>query len=298
MIIREPVVAGQFYPAKSEQCRAEVVELLKVASSKSESDARAVGTGERLVGGLVPHAGWVCSGAVAAGVFAVLAASRSPSVVILFGSVHRHFGREAAIFTAGRWETPLGPVEVDTRLTERILGHTNLIVDDAYAHENEHSIEVQMPFVKHLFPEVKVVPIMVPPMKTADEVGEAVARTLTAYKYDALIVGTTDLTHYGPGYGFIPKGVGATGNAWAKTENDRRFINLVCAMRAKELVPEATDHKNACGSGAAAATVAAAKAFGASEGVLLTHTTSSEVLAGQFPGEQTDSVGYAAVVFA
>ena len=297
MIVRDPVVAGQFYPANPGQCRAELIELLKVVSSERESDARAVAAGEHLVGGLVPHAGWVCSGAVAGSVFAVLAASRSPSVVILFGSVHRHFGREAAMFSAGRWETPLGPVEIDTRLAERILGHTNLIVDDAYAHEDEHSIEVQMPFVKYLFPEARAVPIMVPPVKAAGEVGQAVARTLTAYKYDALVVGTTDLTHYGPSYGFAPKGVGASGSAWAKTENDRRFIDLVCAMRAKELVPEAEDRKNACGSGAAAATVAAANALGAREGVLLRHTTSSEVLAGRVPGEHTDSVGYAAVVF-
>ena len=73
-----------------------------------------------------------------------------------------------------------------------------------------------MPFVKHLFPEAKVVPLMVPPVSTADEVGEAVARTLEAYDYDAVIIGTTDLTHYGPNYGFTPQGVGSKGNAWAK----------------------------------------------------------------------------------
>jgi AmmeMemoRadiSam system protein B len=201
------------------------------------------------------------------------------------------------MFCAGRWETPLGPVEVDTRLTERILGHTNLILDDPYAHEDEHSIEVQMPFVKHLFPEAKVVPITVPAVQTAHEVGEAVGRTLTVYDYDALIVGTTDLTHYGPGYGFVPHGIGAKGNTWAKEENDRRFIDLVCSMKAKKLVPEATDHRNACGGGAAAATLAAVTSLGATTGVLLAHTTSSEVLAAQAPAEMCDSVGYAGIVF-
>ena len=71
----------------------------------------------------------------------------------------------------------------------------------------------------------------------------------------------------------------------------------MCAMRGKELVPEAKDRRNACNSGAAAATIAAATALGATEGVLLEHTTSSEVLAGQVPAEQTDSVGYAGIVF-
>lgn len=297
MIIREPAFAGPFYPAKPGPCRAELLKFLEASPCVSEARGGTVDAPERLLGGLVPHAGWVCSAAVAGKVFVALAASRSPDVVILFGGVHRSRGPQAALFGSGRWETPLGPVKVDDRLAERILGHTNLIVDDPYAHEDEHSIEVQMPFVKHLFPDAKVVPIMVPPVETADEVGEAVARTLSAYKYDAVIVGTTDLTHYGPRYGFTPQGVGPKGNAWAKTQNDRRFIELVCSMKTKELVPEAADRKNACSSGAAAATLAAVTALGATRGVLLEQTTSSEVLADQFPGEQEDSVGYAAIVF-
>ncbi len=290
MIIREPVVAGQFYPANPDQCRAEVLQYLSEGSADHTTDSR-------LLGGIVPHAGWVFSGAVAARVFNALAASGTPDVIVLVGSVHRIRGREAALFGAGRWETPLGPLEVDSRLAERILGHTNLIVDDPYAHEQEHSIEVQMPFVKHLFPEAKVVPIMVPQVPTAYEVGEAIGRTLTAYKYNALIVGTTDLTHYGPRYGFIPHGFGAKGSVWAKDENDRRFIDLVCSMRAKEVVSEAIEHKNACGGGATAATVAAVAALGATKGMLLEHTTSTEVAGGRMPDDQADSVGYAAIVF-
>jgi AmmeMemoRadiSam system protein B len=290
MIIREPIVAGQFYPADPDRCRAEV---LQCAESGSTSRMR----GKRMFGGIVPHAGWVFSGAVAARVFNLLATAGTPDVIVLIGSVHRFRGKEAALFGAGRWETPIGPVEVDGRLAERILGHTNLIVDDPYAHEQEHSIEVQMPFLRHLFPEVKVVPVMVPPVAAAHEVGEAIGRTLTAYKYNALIVGTTDLTHYGPRYGFIPQGVGAKANAWAKEQNDRRFIDLVCSMKATELVAEAMEHKNACGSGATAATVAAVAALGATEGILLEHTTSADVMAGSLPDDQTDSVGYAAMVF-
>lgn len=290
MMIREPVVAGQFYPANPKQCRIEIAEYLKPGATTAAADAR-------LLGGLVPHAGWMCSGAVAGKVFGALATSRSPNVVVLFGGVHRYRGRQAAMFCTGRWETPLGGAEIDERLAERILGHTNLIVDDPYAHEQEHSIEVQVPFVKYLFPEVKIVPIMVPPSDTADEVGEAVSRTLKAYAYDAVIVGTTDLTHYGPRYGFVPEGIGPQGNAWAKVENDTRFIELVCSMKTRRIVVEAEDRKNACSGGAAAATLAAVQSLGAQRGVLLEHTTSSEVLAGQFPGEQTDSVGYAGVVF-
>ena len=201
------------------------------------------------------------------------------------------------MFGTGVWETPLGPVEIDNRLAERILGHTNLIVDDPYAHEDEHSIEVQIPFVRHLFPDSKVVPIMVPETSSAPEVGEAIGRTLTAYRYNAIVVGTTDLTHYGPGYGFTPHGTGANANAWAKEQNDRRFIDLACALKSAEVVREAGEHKNACSSGAIAATLAAVTLLGAREGVLLEHAISSKVLGGQSSGETQESVGYAAIVF-
>jgi len=305
MMIREPVVAGHFYAGQADRCRAELKQLLADASPPDTL------VGRRLIGGLVPHAGWTCSGAVAAKVFSALAVSRatgdsrgerssskaSPEVIVLFGGVHRHRGREAALFGAGRWETPLGPIEVDSRLAERILGHTNLIVDDPYAHEDEHSLEVQMPFIKHLFPQAKVVPLMVPVVKTAHEVGDAVGRTVTAYGYDALIVGTTDLTHYGPHYGFVPQGIGAKGNAWAKEVNDRRFIDMVCKLKTTDVVAEATERKNACSSGATAATLAAVNALGATEGILLQHTTSSEVLGVRSEEEMADSVGYAGIVF-
>jgi AmmeMemoRadiSam system protein B len=134
-------------------------------------------------------------------------------------------------------------------------------------------------------------------VNTAYEIGEAVGRTLKVYDYDALVIGTTDLTHYGPNYGFTPHGVGAAGNTWAKEENDRRFIDLLLALRGEELVAEAARHRSACSSGAAAATVGAVVALGASKATLLEHTSSAEVLGSKTPGEMTDSVGYAGVVF-
>jgi len=291
MIVREPIAAGRFYDAQPERCRSELRQLL------GTSIPGGAPCDKKIVAGLVPHAGWMCSGAVAAQVYQTLAAANSPATVVVFGGVHRHRGRQAAMFAEGQWETPLGPVEIDARLAERVMGHTNLVVNDPYAHEGEHSIEVQMPFLRYLFPEAKILPIMVPPGSTADEVGEAVARTLTTYNYDALIVGTTDLTHYGPNYGFTPEGVGADGNEWAKNVNDARFVDLVCAMQADSVVAEAREHKNACSSGAVAATIAAAKKLGATEGVVLEHTSSSEVLSQKMGTPQNDSVGYVGIVF-
>jgi len=235
---------------------------------------------------------------VTAHVLKTLAAFRTPQTIVLFGGTHRYTGRKAAMFGRGAWETPLGRIEVDSRLAERIAGHTSLIADDPYAHEDEHSLEVQAPFLRLLFENAKIVPIMVPSTPRAHEVGEAIARTVSAYDYDALIVGTTDLTHYGPRYGFVPEGVGAKANNWAKDVNDKRFVDLVCGLKHDKLVAEATQYRNACSSGAAAATLGAVRALGATEGVLLDQTSSSEVLQGRFKDALDDSVGYAGLVFA
>jgi len=292
MIVREPIVAGRFYAAEADRCRVAAENLLASEGHQATKVASA-----HVYGGLVPHAGWACSGAVAASVFAAIRARRTPKSVVLFGGVHRYRGQEAALFGSGVWETPLGPLEIDARFAERILGHTSLIVDDPYAHEDEHSLEVQSPFVRLLFPQARIVPIMVPPRGIADEIGEAVARTISAYNYDAVIVGTTDLTHYGPHYGFVPEGVGEKANRWAKEVNDRRFIEMVCAMGSASVVAEALQHKNACSSGAVAATMAACAKLGATRGVLLQHRTSSEVLGEQSGQQMEDSVGYAGIVF-
>ncbi len=291
MRIRESVVAGQFYPADPTACRDALTKLL--ASQPEFPDVP-----ENIVGCLVPHAGWMYSGGVTARVFRALAQNSSADVVILFGGVHRHRGKVAAMFGAGRWITPLGSIDINARLAERILGHTNLIVDDPFAHEDEHSIEVQVPFVQHFFPSATIVPIMVPSVANAHEVGDAVGRTLTAYKYNALIVGTTDLTHYGPRYGFTPHGIGNKGHVWAKSENDRRFIDMVLEGQCQTLVREAAEHKNACSAGAAAATIAAVKHLKAERGVLLQHSSSSEVMASMGQMDASDSVGYAGIVFA
>lgn len=290
MRIREPVVAGQFYPDEPKACRRAIESMLPPVDRPQFTDS--------LIGGLVPHAGWSYSGPVATTVFAALAASCQPKVVILFGGMHRHRGREAAVFGSGRWESPLGPVAIDARLVERILGYGNQIIDDPHAHEQEHSIEVQVPLVRHFFPEATVVPIMVPPTRAAVGAGEAVGRTLKAYRYQAVIVGTTDLTHYGPGYGFEPSGSGPPAHRWAKEENDRHFIDLVCDMNTDGLIDEARTKKNACSAGAATATLAACGVLGATRGILLEHTSSAEVYLGRGDLEPENFVGYAGMVLA
>jgi len=286
-MIREPAVAGMFYPKDAQSCNESLDVCL--ANGKSRGDLEG-----RVVAGVLPHAAWACSGAVAASVFAAVASQRTPTTVVLLGAVHRPKGSAASVFPSGCWNTPLGPIRIDARLAERVMGHTNLIASDAYAHEQEHSIEVHVPFIQRLWPDAALLPIMVPPTVRACEVGDAVGRTLSSYGYDAIVLASSDLTHYGSRYGFLPQGMGAAGLEWAKHVNDRRMIDRLISLDAETIVTEASEHRNACGAGALAATVAAARVLGADRGYLLEHTTSRETVG--LPSDEC-AVGYAGVVF-
>lgn len=287
MMIREPAVAGSFYPADASRCR-------KTLDACFDARISAPAVRGRIVAGVVPHAGWVCSGRVTAAVFSAVAEQRRPATVVIFGAVHRPKGPHAALFPSGRWDMPTGCMAIDERLAQRIVGHSNLIVEDPYAHELEHSIEVQAPFIQRLFPDAKLLPIMVPPSRQAIEVGETVARTLQAYHYDAVLIASSDLTHYGPDYGFTPEGHSIDGLEWARNVNDRRIIDRMLARDAGAIVHEAREHRNACGAGAIAAVVAASNSLGADNAVLLDHTTSRETI-GTAAG--LNAVGYAGIVF-
>lgn len=288
---RSPSVAGQFYPASPKQCRAEVMQYLKAAG-----EAENLAGMTRAVVGIVPHAGWVCSGAVAAEI--IQAVGRDPAIetFIVFGAIHRVRGRQAAVDPEGSWSTPLGEIEIDEELAEAVLQASPLLVSDAHSHQPEHSIEVQIPFIQHVRPKARLLPILVPPAAGIAQVGRVVAEQVQAVGRKAVFLGSTDLTHYGPRYGFTPQGAGAAGLTWARDVNDRRLIDLCLGMAADDIVAEANANHNACGSGAVAATIAAAQQVGATEARLCRHTTSAEVLREKL-GPMTDSVGYAGIVF-
>ncbi len=310
MAARSPAVAGQFYPADTGECREQVEAYLASATASLPADAatstststsasaavRGGGTGATsFVAGIMPHAGWVCSGAVAA---YVAAAARAVEVdtFVVFGATHRVMSARAAIWHSGPWQTPLGAVAIDRELAEAVLEASPLVTDDESAHVHEHSIEVEVPFLQVVHPEARLLPVLVMPVSGAVRVGQVVAEQARALGRKVVFLGSSDLTHYGPRYGFTPEGIGLKALRWAKEVNDRRMLDLCLRLEADQVVGEAARHYNACGSGAMAATLAAARHCGATAGTLRCHTTSAEVLREQF-GEVEDAVGYAAVVF-
>ncbi len=293
MMIREPAVAGRFYPGEPEQCLAEVKACLGRIAQAPESKTTEA---ESIIGGIVPHAGWLFSGAIAAQVFAEISLRVHPQAVVVFGAIHVLHGPRPTVFGSGAWETPLGLAKVDERLSSRLLGQTGFLENNPHAHEGEHSIEVEVPFIQHLMPDSLVVPIMVPVNENAVVVGRAVGRACKSYGVKAVFVGSTDLTHYGPSYHFTPQGLGDDALKWMKDVNDKQMIDLVLAMRADDAVREAVMSKNACGGGAVAATLAACETYGAERAILLAHATSSEIQQSFSAAPSTDSVGYAGIL--
>ncbi|MBN1342128.1 MAG: AmmeMemoRadiSam system protein B [Phycisphaerae bacterium] len=290
MMVRDPIVSGQFYPGRRDACLKQIEECMP-----GDLDAEALP--KALFGGIVPHAGWTFSGPTAARVFASLAERRSPKVVVLFGADHARATRSGAVFGEGRWSSPLGDVDVDDRLAERITSMTQVVENDPHAHGREHSIEVQIPFVKHLWQEASILPIIVTSGPRAIEVGQAVARAIEAYKTDAVVIGSTDLTHYGANYGFTPRGIGPEALAWAKDVNDRRLIDRILDFDAQGVIEDAAANHSACGAGAIAATIAACRQLGATQAAVLEHTTSHEISRRMFDESATIAVGYAGIVF-
>ncbi len=287
---RRPAVAGQFYAGTRPGCLAELEQC--IPSGPLSADLP-----HPIVAGIVPHAGWVFSGDLAATVFqAIRQVHKKVDTFLVFGAAHRYFNGHAVVYDKGAWETPLGLMKIDEPLAEQLIELG--AIADPDAHQSEHSIEVQVPFMQYLFPDAKLVPVIVPVYGFDHSFGTKVGQLINSLDPKKIVcIGSTDLTHYGPRYGFCPEGTGSEALTWAHQVNDMEFIHHALAMDAEHIVRIAEEKQNACGPAAVATTIAAAKAMGAVRGVLLGHTTSSQVMKERYRQHSEDSVGYAGIVF-
>ena len=291
MQTRKPIVAGQFYPGQHDSCIDEINEYINEGAPGESLP-------ETIVAGIVPHAGWAFSGSLAAMVFSAIKQQHEKvHTFCIFGAAHGYFGRLPALYDRGVWVTPLGEVVIDEELADMVV-ESGTAGRDPQAHYSEHSIEVQLPFIEYLFTGAKILPIIVPPDEKAVDLGRAIGRIISAAEKKKIVcIGSTDLTHYGPRYGFEPKGVGPEACRWASDVNDKQFIDLALKLEAEQLLKSAAEKNNACGAGAAATAVAAAKELGVTKGVLLGQASSNEVMIRKMGTSSADSVGYAAIVF-
>lgn len=291
METRRPIVAGQFYPGQRNSCIDEINEYLDAATITHELP-------ETIVAGIVPHAGWTFSGVTAAMVFAAVKERHEQvDTFVIFGAAHGYYGSMPAVYDKGAWATPLGEAAIDEEFAAAVLESGTAVADSA-AHAGEHSMEVQVPFIQYLFPSARILPVLAPPGEQSIQAGEIVGSIIAGDDERKIVcIGSTDLTHYGPRYGFTPMGTGKKALRWAMEVNDKAFIDFALAMEPEKMLETAAANSNACGPGAAAAAVAAAKALGKTEGLLLAHTNSNEVLRKKMGTESAEAVGYAAIVF-
>ncbi|HPS54429.1 MAG TPA: AmmeMemoRadiSam system protein B [Sedimentisphaerales bacterium] len=290
MQVRNPIVAGQFYPQKYNVCIGEIEDCIQEKTLPAELPTP-------IVAGIVPHAGWIFSGSLAAMVFsAIKKQNEKVDSFIIFGAAHSYYKDISAVCDEGIWNSPIGQIEIDEELAKEVLKNQNA-VGDSNAHKYEHSIEVQIPFIQHLFPFAKIVPILTPPEASAIELGKHIGNIIAMSDKKVVCIGSTDLTHYGPRYGFEPIGEGTEALRWSSQINDKEFIDCALRLDGKAMLDTAEKNFNACGAGAAAATVEAAKKQHRTQGLLLAQTTSSEVMKKKMNENSEDSVGYAAIVF-
>ena len=289
MNIRPPFRANQFYPGQPHECRAQAEQLLEAVTLDETLP-------EKLVGGICPHAGWMYSGALASATLKALATQATAPVIVLLGADHTGLAAGGAVYSRGAWATPLGELDIDEDLADRVLAIDGRFADCPAAHAQEHSLEVLVPFIQVLWPGCKLLPIMIEPAPDAAQLGETLGKVAAERGDEILFVGSTDLTHHG-GHFPAPGGRGLAGVSYTE-DNDQRMIELMKSLSAEEVIAEATHSSNACGAGAIAATVAACRASGATSGMCLGYDNSYQIVRRIAPYETDETtVGYASVVF-
>ena len=263
-MVRQPAVAGKFYTHDPAQLRADLNHLVPQRETA------------RVVGVISPHAGYVYSGGLAGLLFGSV---EVPDTVLVLCPNHTGLGAPAALSPAEAWLTPLGPVPVNRRLCDLILKHAPAVSEDAAAHQFEHSLEVQLPFLQHRNPRVGIAALSLsyPDFGSLSALGEGIAAAIAEFGQEVLIVASSDMNHFE--------------SAGVARVKDQMALNEIAALNPEALLNVCRDQGiTMCGAIPATVMLVAAKALGARASRLVGYTTSGEVT-----GDQESVVAYAAV---
>lgn len=278
-MIRRSVVAGTFYPGSEARLHQTLDSFFDNIGGLPQS-----GT-PQTIGGLAPHAGYVYSGEVAAYTFREFR-KHLPDTFVVLGPNHTGLGSGVALMTKGSWQTPFGDVAIDESLAQTIFDLCDIADDDATAHSREHSIEVQLPFIQYIGGKT-FVPICLgmQDAETAAEVGEAIAKAVKGKNVG--IVASSDLTHFGAGYRFLPTDEDPL--EWME-KVDGEILEGIKTM-SLETVYNASKKTTACGYGCIAAMITACEQLTLKTPEVLAYRTSYDV-----SHDKSFVVGYGAAV--
>jgi len=278
--IRQPTVAGSWYAGTPNSLRTQIEELFTHRLGPGSLPQKVKEGPRNLVGLVVPHAGYMASGPVAAHAYHTLAKDGTPDVIVIFGPNHTGYGSALAVMNEGAWRTPLGDVEIDTETANKILGASRIVDVDEVAHAYEHSIELQLPFLQYLYGlDFKFVPVCfgMQDLMSSREVGKAVAEALRGK--NALVIASSDMTHYEP--------------QERAEKKDKMAIDAALAMNEEQYYHSVEAYGiSTCGYGPVIAAIKAAKELDAKNAQLLCYKTSGDVL-----GDRSAVVGYASIAF-
>jgi hypothetical protein len=267
-VIRPPAVAGTFYPSDPRELTRQIDKLTAEATPAAKMAAR---------GCLVPHAGYMYSGHVAAEVFASI---EIPARCILLGPRHYPRGEATAILSAGSFATPLGEAQIDSALARNLAYEYPRLREDAVAHEREHSLEVEIPFLQRLVPNLRFVPVVLAMDRypAIEDLGKAVARVVASQAGPVLVIASSDLNHY-------------ESDAITRAK-DEGAIARILELDAPGLYETVRREQiSMCGYAATVAMLVAMRELGATQARLLRHATSADV-----SGDSERVVGYAGIV--
>ena len=263
---RKPAVSGYFYPGRKEDLRKMIKRMVEPEVEK-----------EKAICVVSPHAGFEYSGPVAGAVFSSV---QLPDKFIILGPSHRAIQSRVAIMKEGVWETPLGHAQVESRLAELIMNHSQLVTEDEKAHLNEHSLEVQLPFIQYFKKNVSIVPVCISyyvSFEDLEELGKAISLGIKDLKEDVMIVASTDMSHY------VEQKV-------AK-KKDFLAIDKILQLDAKGLYDIVQlEDISMCGYQPTTSALIASKELGAQRATLIKYQTS-----GDTTGNYHEVVGYAGI---
>lgn len=264
--IRKAAVAGSWYPGTATALEAAVDRHLAGVTRDVSGD---------LVALIAPHAGLMYSGPVAAHAYHLLR-GRTFDVAVLVGPSHFVGFDGVAVYPSGGWETPYGVMSVDDACAAALRTSSAIVVEHPAAHGREHSLEMQLPFLQRLAPNLRIVPLVMgyQTSDTACALGDALGRALAGRR--VLVIASTDLSHYH--------------SAAVAKELDRVVIDRVAAFDAEGLqraLDARPDH--ACGGGPTVAVMRAARQLGARDAIVLDYADSGDV-----SGDKSAVVGYLA----
>jgi len=277
--VRKPVYSGSFYENELSRLNKQIESCFLHKIGPGKLPLTNLAGKRKIVGMISPHAGYIYSGPIAAHGYFQLAHDGKPETIIILGPNHRGFGEETSILSSGKWETPLGVLEIDHDLANNIVKRSKILKEDINAHKYEHSIEVQIPFIQYIFGNnVNIIPISMSRQDIETDINIANAISASVKDKDIVVIASSDFTHY-------------ESSEYAYNI-DLQAIEAIIEFNPQKIYDMIFDQRlSMCGPGPITTMLMICKTLKAKKAELLKYATSGDIT-----GDNKKVVGYASMI--